>query len=103
MALEEKLPGTYESVSKVDSYVLGDYTAVDDAKVAALGDEKSAEVGEVVKAAKQGALMKVTVFPFFMLICYIGLILYFKARGGYKAVDAHGMEHAEEEQAAPQA
>ena len=87
----------------MDSYVLGEYTAVDDAKVAALDGEKAGEVGEVVKAAKQGALMKVTVFPFFMLLCYIGLILYFKARGGYKAVDAHGMEHAGEEHAASEA
>jgi hypothetical protein len=25
-----------------------------------------------------------TMFPAFMLICYIGLIVYFKSKGGYK-------------------
>ena len=26
-------------------------------------------------------------FPAFMLVCYLGMIAYFKSRGGYKAVD----------------
>ena len=28
-----------------------------------------------------------TLFPLAMLACYIGLILYFRSRGGYKPVD----------------
>ena len=78
---------TYASISADNSYLLGDYTAVDPAKVAALGEEKAGEINEEVKLAKQGALANVTVFPFFMLICYVLLFLYFKQRGGYKPVE----------------
>ena len=38
------------------------------------------------KQAKQKALAKISIFPGIMLACYIGLFLYFKSRGGYKAV-----------------
>ena len=78
---------TYASISADNSYLLGDYTAVDPAKVAGLGEEKASEINEEVKLAKQGALANVTIFPFFMLICYVLLFLYFKQRGGYKPVE----------------
>ena len=48
--------------------------------------------GQVVKEAKQSALAKMTVFPMFMLACYIGLILYFKSRGGYRPVELQDQE-----------
>jgi hypothetical protein len=38
-----------------------------------------------------------------MFLCYIGLIFYFKARGGYKAVDIHGQENADTGHAATEA
>ena len=34
-----------------------------------------------------GPIPSMTVFPLFMLVCYIGLLFYFKSRGGYKPVD----------------
>jgi hypothetical protein len=49
---------------------------------------KVAEVKGVVEKARQGALAKVVFFPLFMLACYLGLIAYFKSRGGYRPVDA---------------
>lgn len=86
VALEEKMEGVYSDISKADNYFLGEYTAVDDSKVAELPEEKAAEVETIVKEAKQGALAKVTIFPAFMLLCYLALIGYFATRGGYKAV-----------------
>lgn len=86
VAMEADMPGTYEQVKKDSTYFLGDYTAVDDEKLKALPEATAAEAGELIKTAKQGALAKVTVFPAFMLVCYIILILYFKSRGGYTAV-----------------
>jgi hypothetical protein len=85
VALQEQKQGVYESIQKEDKYFLGDYTAVDESKVEALPSEEQKEVTTIVKTAKQGALAKVTVFPAFMLICYLGLIFYFKSQGGYKA------------------
>ena len=34
--------------------------------------------------AKKDALMTVAIFPCIMLVCYLGLIVYFKSQGGYK-------------------
>jgi len=85
-AVDRELPGVYEQISQPNSYVLGDYTAVDESKVAALPAETAETVGEVTKHAKQGALARVTVFPAIMLVCYIGLMVWFRSRGGYKPV-----------------
>ncbi len=99
-ALEKDMEGVYEKVSEERSYFLGKYNAVVDEKVQDLPKEEADKVGGVVKKAKQGALAKVTVFPLIMLACYIGLIMYFKARGGYKAVR---LDTSEETHAATEA
>jgi len=80
----------YKSISKQDSYLLGGYTAIDNAKVDALGDEKAKEINDKVKVAKQGALAKISIFPIAMLISYIALFFYFKGRGGYKSIEISG-------------
>ena len=78
---------TYASISVESSYLLGKYTAVDAAKVGALETEAAAKINEEVKVLKQGALANITIFPIFMLGCYIALFLYFKQKGGYKPVE----------------
>lgn len=88
-AIDGQLPGIYAQVSREDHYVLGSYTAVDADKVAALPAETAAKVNLVAKEARQHALASVTVFPGIMLAAYLGLILWFKARGGYRPVDLH--------------
>lgn len=66
--------------------IFGDYRAVDLAKVSeASEDEKKTIIG-VQENAKKEALKKVAWFPVGMFICYVLLIMYFKSRGGYKAV-----------------
>lgn len=42
-------------------------------------------LNEVAEESQQGALFKVAIFPALMLVCYVLLMLYFRARGGYKA------------------
>lgn len=76
----------YDSISVPKDYILGDYTAVDSEKVAALGEEKAMETNETIRVAKQGALAKITIFPLIMLISYILLALYFRSQGGYRSV-----------------
>jgi hypothetical protein len=34
---------------------------------------------------KQGTLGAIAILPVIMLACYVGLLLYFKAHGGYRA------------------
>jgi len=92
-ALKSDKPALVEQVTREDKYILGAYTAVDGDKVGALPEEQANAVKEVVSKAKQSALAKVTILPLFMLACYIGLILFFKSRGGYRAVDISGDQH----------
>jgi hypothetical protein len=78
---------TYGNISKDSTYFLGDYTAVELAKVDSLkGDEKDT-VKHSIQVGKQASLASVAIFPVFMLACYLALIFYFKGRGGYKPVE----------------
>jgi hypothetical protein len=76
----------YPQIARQDSYVLGSYSAVDADKVAQLPEQQKTEVQSVERAAKQGALAKITIFPAIMLLGYLGLLFYFRARGGYRPV-----------------
>jgi hypothetical protein len=78
---------TYESISNDSTYFLGAYTAIDAVKVGNLPEENKVKVEEGIQNGKQGSLASVAIFPFFMLACYIALILYFKNKGGYKPVE----------------
>ena len=64
--------------------VFGAVKAVDPKKVAALPEAAKAEVATIQDAAKRNVLVVTAIFPCFMLVCYLGLIIYFKARGGYR-------------------
>jgi fucose permease len=96
-AIEQKVSAeAYASVAKDGKYILGSYQAVDADKVAELAktDSEAAEkITEARKSANQSALGRIAMFPVFMLACYIGLILWFKARGGYKPVNLDASAH----------
>lgn len=87
-AIEQSVsPEAYAQISKDGTYVLGSYKAVDAEKVKtlALTDKSAAEkIAATREGANQSALSKVAIFPLFMLLCYISLILWFRGRGGYK-------------------
>jgi MFS family permease len=83
-----KNPALYESVTTQKSYLLGNYTAIDPVKEAAVTSEDGkVALKAATNASKFGALRKMARFPGFMLCGYVALLLYFKSRGGYKAVD----------------
>lgn len=95
--LAEKAPALVEQVTTHKNYVLGKYDAVDPTKTEAITDEASkAQIAEATKSGQFAALGKMAFFPAFMLICYIALALYFKSKGGYKAIDLHAQERASE-------
>ena len=59
---------TYGKISKDSTYFLGDYTAVELAKVDSLeGDEKDT-VKHSIQVGKQASLASVAIFPVFMLM-----------------------------------
>jgi MFS family permease len=86
-ALAATNPALYQTVTVENTYLLGKYQAIDPVKSAAVTDKASAAaIADATTAGQFGALGKMALFPIFGLACYIGLLAYFKSRGGYKAV-----------------
>lgn len=83
-SIEEEIPAIHQQVTVEKQYVLGDYRSLDSEALAPLPEEQKEAITGIVERESQGALAKMTIFPAFMLACYIGLILYFKSKGGYK-------------------
>lgn len=98
-AIVEAVPGLVEdgtlvaTVDKEAYYGVLPYQDLDNAKiaelVAPLGEEKAAEITAQIAGVKgksaQGALFDMAIFPAFMLLCYIIMFFYFRAKGGYQA------------------
>jgi MFS family permease len=80
-------PGLYQTVTVEKNYVLGAYRAIDPVKAAAVETPEGKAALQAANTAGQfSALGKMAMFPAFMLCCYLGLLLYFKSKGGYIAV-----------------
>jgi hypothetical protein len=87
--------GKLTAVKQKAIYEIIDYDAIDDDKITAAvkmapeGDQDkiTKKIGELRRGATQGALFNMALFPIIMLIGYIGLLLYFRSRGGYKVVE----------------
>ncbi|MEO0415786.1 MAG: MFS transporter [Verrucomicrobiota bacterium] len=99
-SLVEKVPAAFKdgaiaTVTENDS-IFGKYTGVDTGALdkaidAATKDDEAAGLkataAKIAKDAPKLSLAKIALFPAFMLLCYIGLFVYFKSRGGYKPID----------------
>jgi MFS family permease len=62
------------------------YQPIDRAKVAALPEAQRQVVEQITTTNSQHTLATFAILPVIMFFCYVGLILYFKAQGGYKPV-----------------
>jgi MFS family permease len=90
--LKEKNPTVAAQVVAQQKKFGVDYEAIMPDQVAKVTDADAKEAIAVAsKAGQFDALAKMALFPTFMLVCYIILFVYFKTRGGYKALDiTHG-------------
>ena len=80
-------PGLYQTVTVEKNYLLGAYQAIDPVKSAAITDPAAQDSLKTATTTGQfSALGKMALFPIYMLAAYLGLLLYFKSRGGYKPV-----------------
>jgi MFS family permease len=66
--------------------IFGGYTAIDPAKRATLAGDQKAAVDAADRESKHEALRTIAILPGIMFVVYLGLILYFRSRGGYKPV-----------------
>jgi MFS family permease len=73
-----------------------DYQSIDKAKLAELPSAEVEKLTAIERVTKQHALAKIALLPAIMCVCYLGLILYFKSRGGYQAQVLAG--HAAEDE-----
>jgi hypothetical protein len=84
--LQKEQPALYQQVVITKQSVLGDYRAVDPDKVKTLAAPQQSAIKDLTEAASKGALTTTAIFPTVMLVAYIGLFLFFRFRGGYRAV-----------------
>jgi MFS family permease len=66
--------------------IVGKYVAIDPSKRAQLSGDPKAAVDAADRESKHDALRIITVLPLIMFVVYLGLILYFRSRGGYRPV-----------------
>ncbi|HEY5234153.1 MAG TPA: MFS transporter, partial [Verrucomicrobiae bacterium] len=86
-ALASANPALYQTVTSENAYLLGKYHAIDPVKSAAVTDATSTSaIASAETAGQFSALGKMALFPLFGFVCYLGLMLYFKSKGGYKPV-----------------
>ena len=67
--------------------IFGSAPTLDQEKIKALPTELSRELEVVQAASKRSVFTTIAILPSFMLVCYVGLLLWFRSRGGYKPVE----------------
>ncbi len=82
--LHEKNPALYEQVVTEGDGIFGKYDAIDQGKKDNMSDSDKTTIDTIVGKVQRGALAYMAIFPIIMLLSYIGLMAYFRSKGGYK-------------------
>lgn len=86
--LQSTAPDLYaEVVGEPRKSVLGTYHPLNAGKVKSLDDSQQQLVSQAQLGAKKHALLSVAILPLIMFACYMILIVYFRAKGGYKPIE----------------
>ncbi len=88
-------PALHEQVMEPKLGLFGEYQALDPNAMGTVTPEEQQLIDAVQEESRKDALQTVAVLPIIMLAFYIGLLFYFRAKGGYRPVDL-----AEDEEAA---
>ena len=104
--IQKTVPGLIEggkltALKEKKIYEVLSYQDIDNDKVNALieklpeadRDAAKKKVKDVGAESNQHALRDMAIFPTFMLVCYLILIVYFKSKGGYKPIELGGGAH----------
>jgi MFS family permease len=85
--VSEKLPAVHDKLVKTKEGLFSEYQYVDKGKYEAadITPDQQAELKHLERDTKQRTLVKIAVLPAIMCACYLGLIAYFRSRGGYRA------------------
>jgi MFS family permease len=85
--LKKHAPEIYQIATHEHKSVFGTYLALDRDMVPTLSAEKQQSVAKITAESQKEALSVVAIIPMIMFASYAGLALYFRAKGGYRAVD----------------
>lgn len=67
--------------------IFGEYRGLDTAALAHAPAAEQAVIEQIVTQGKKSALKEIALLPVFMLAAYLALVLFFRARGGYRPVE----------------
>jgi MFS family permease len=67
--------------------IFGNAPTLDQQKIKTLPAPQLAQLETVQAASKRNVFTTIALLPGFMLICYLGLFLYFRSRGGYRPIE----------------
>jgi hypothetical protein len=77
-------PAIHARVADGEAHSYGmKYKKIDQSKVATLDPKEQETFKQIQGQTKQGTLATFAILPTIMLCCYLGLIAYFKSKGGY--------------------
>ena len=82
--LQERNPALHAQIIQPKSSIFGDVQGINTGLVEGLAPADQATVAEVTTQAQKDALRTIALLPLLMLAFYVGLILYFRGRGGYR-------------------
>jgi len=86
--LKAEAPAIHDKVAgPTTSAYLMTFQPIDRTKVSALPAAEQKTITDITTTNSQETLATFAILPAIMFVCYIGLILYFRAQGGYKPVD----------------
>jgi MFS family permease len=77
-------PALFDQVMEPRSSIFGSYRGLNAGLVAALPAPAQAQIGSIVQASQKDALRVIAVLPLLMMAVYLGLLVYFRTKGGYK-------------------
>jgi hypothetical protein len=87
VAVREAAPELHAKLASTKEGLFSKYEFVDSNKVntAEVDPEQTKQLKQLESRTKQHVLSRIAVLPAIMCVCYLGLIVYFLSRGGYKA------------------
>jgi MFS family permease len=84
LAVQQQAADVHSIVAQTKPGLFSEYESVDKTKYDKLTEAQRVQLDDLERPVKQHALAQIAVLPAIMFVCYLGLILYFKSRGGYE-------------------
>jgi hypothetical protein len=86
--LKQASPKLHAAVAEPAQQKFGfDFQPLDKAKIESLAGPDKARVEEIMAQTNQAVLAKIAMLPAILFVCFLGLGLYFRRRGGYRPVE----------------